>query len=106
MRQLSPQQILELINQAENKPVLLDVREPFEVEICSIEGSVNIPLNQFPVAVEALDPEQEYVLICHRGLRSHRAGMIMASHGFGKLINLVGGIDAWACDIAPEMTRY
>ena len=39
-------------------------------------------------------------------MRSQRAGMIMASQGFEKLINLVGGIDAWACNIAPEMKRY
>jgi len=106
MRQLSPQQVFELIEQSETKPVLIDVREDFENEICSIEGSIKIPLDTIPEALEELDPQQEYVLICHHGMRSQRAGMIMASHGFEKLINLVGGIDAWACNIAPEMKRY
>ncbi len=106
MRQLSPQQVLELIDKNENKPVLIDVREDFENEICAIEGSVNIPLHKIPEAAEELDPKQEYILICHHGMRSQRAGIIMTSLGFDKLINLVGGIDAWACNIAPEMKRY
>lgn len=106
MRQLSPQQVQELVEQGDNKPVFIDVREEFETEICSIEGSINIPLQTIPEATAELDPLQEYVLICHHGMRSQRAGMIMASHGFENLINLVGGIDAWACDIAPEMNRY
>ncbi len=106
MRQLSPKQVLDLVEQSETKPVLLDVREDFENEICAIEGSINIPLHKISDAVEELDPQQEYILICHHGLRSQRAGIIMESQGFEKLVNLVGGIDAWACNIAPEMKRY
>ncbi len=106
MRQLSPQQVFELLQQSESKPVLLDVREPFEVEICAIDGSINIPLHQIPTALEDLDPAQEYVLICHHGMRSQRAGVILAANGFDKLINLVGGIDAWACNVDSGMKRY
>jgi rhodanese-related sulfurtransferase len=106
MRQFSPQQVLELLQQDEQKPVLLDVREPFEVELCVIEGSINIPLKQIPESLEELDRKQEYVLICHHGMRSHRAGLIMAAQGFDKLINLVGGIDAWACNVDSRMKRY
>ncbi len=106
MHQLSPHQVVELIEQPQTKPVLIDVREPFEFEICAIEGSTNIPLSQINTATEELDPEQEYVLICHHGMRSQRAGMIMGAQGFKNLINLVGGIDAWACDIDSSMERY
>jgi rhodanese-related sulfurtransferase len=106
MRQLNPQQVLEHVELCEIKPVFLDVREPFEVEICVIAGSVNIPLHQIHEAVETLDPEQEYVLICHHGVRSQRAGLIMKSQGFDKLINLAGGIDAWACNVDARMKRY
>ena len=106
MRQLSPQQVSELMHQANNKPVLLDVRETSEVKICAIENSINIPLQDIPHAIAELDPEQEYVLICHHGMRSQRAGMVMEAQGFDKLINLVGGIDAWACNLDPGMNRY
>lgn len=106
MRQLSPQQVQELLEQSDDKPVLIDVREPFEIEICAIEGATNIPLSQFSETVDTLNPDKEYVLICHHGMRSQRAGMIMESLGFNKLVNLVGGIDAWACNVDPQMQRY
>lgn len=108
MRQLSPQEIVEHMQQAETTPVLLDVREPSEFEICQIEGSINIPMGDIPSRMIDLDHEQEYVLICHHGIRSQRVGMYLVANDFeeGKLINMVGGIDAWACDIAPDMARY
>ncbi len=112
MRQLKPKEVQEYLAQAENNtqpmPVLLDVREPHEFEYCHIENSVNVPLGQIPAELQELDPEQEYVLICHHGVRSQRAGMFLAGNGFDadKLINLVGGIEAWACEVDPSMPRY
>jgi len=106
MRQLSPQQVLELIKRSEDKPILIDVREDFETEVCSINGAINIPLRNIPEAIEELDSQREYVLICHHGMRSQRACITMESQGFARLINLVGGIDAWACNIDPKMKRY
>lgn len=108
MRQFSPQELQSYLQQAEQKPCLLDVREPFEYEICAIKGSINIPLHRIPEALDELDPDQEYVLICHHGVRSQQAGTFMANSGFddAKLINLVGGIDAWAIDIDVNMARY
>ena len=106
MVQLSPQQVLNHLQTAAIKPILLDVREPSEFEFCAIEGSINIPLARIPQAVAQLDPEQEYVLICHHGRRSQRAGEFLAEHGFEKLINLAGGIEDWACNVAPGMPRY
>jgi len=103
---LTPTQLLNHLQTAAVKPVLLDVREPAEFEFCALEGSINIPLTRIPEAVARLDPEQEYVLICHHGVRSQRAGAFLAAQGFEKLINLVGGVEAWACDLAPEMPRY
>ena len=99
---------MEHIQQAETKPVLLDVREPSEFEICQLEGSINIPMGEIPGRITELDPELEYVLICHHGVRSQRVGIYLAGNDFDEenLINLVGGIDAWACDIAPDMSRY
>lgn len=106
MLQFTPTQLLTHLQTATVKPVLLDVREPSEFEFCAIEGAVNIPLSRITEATSSLDPEQEYVLICHHGVRSQRAGAFLAAQGFEKLVNLVGGIEAWACDIAPDMPRY
>lgn len=106
MQQFSPQQLVDHINTSTDKPVLIDVREPHELGICAIDGARNIPLNQLPGALNELDPEQEYALICHHGMRSQRACDFLYANGFSKLINLAGGIEAWACDIDPQMARY
>lgn len=106
MQQLNPQQLVEHIESCEKKPLLIDVREESEVAICVIDGSTNIPLQQLPSALDLLDPDQEYVLICHHGIRSQRACDFLYTNGFTRLINLAGGIDAWASDIAPEMQCY
>lgn len=107
MRQFTAKEVADYLDEAvEPAPVLLDVREPFEVAICAIEGSVNIPLGQVTRALNEFKPEQEIILICHHGFRSQRAGMFLLEHGYKRLINLVGGIDAWAREVDPDMTRY
>lgn len=106
MQQLSPKEIKAHIEQSESKPVLLDVREPHELAICAIEGAINIPLGHIPARYDELDPQLEYVLICHHGMRSMRAGMFLREQGFEQLINMDGGIDAWAAELDPAMARY
>ncbi len=106
MKQLSPRQVVDYLAQTTPAPTLVDVREPHELAICAIDGAINIPLSQFAQALNSLNPEMEYVLICHHGVRSQRAGAFLAGHGYHRLINLVGGIDAWAHDVAPDMARY
>jgi len=86
--------------------VLLDVRQPEEVEICSIEGAINIPLDQLPSRCAELDPEAEIVCICHHGMRSANAAAFLMERDFGRLINLTGGIDGWAASVDPDMARY
>lgn len=86
-------------------PVLLDVREPWETELASIEGSVVIPLNQLPERYAELDPGAETVAICHHGARSAYATQALTSAGFRKVVNLQGGIDAYAT-VDPSIPRY
>ena len=86
--------------------VLLDVRQPEEVEICRIDGAVNIPLSDLPSRASELDPEAEIVCICHHGMRSANAAAFLAERDFERLINLTGGVDAWAAEVDPDMARY
>src|ERR1700712_759790 len=76
--------------------VLLDVREPFEYDICRIPGSRLIPLGQLPSRMSELDSADEIVLQCKSGARSARALQLLQEAGFGKLSNLEGGIVAWS----------
>ncbi len=106
MRQLKPIELQEYLRQASETPVLLDVREEEEFSICAIKDSVNIPLSRLPDVLQEHDPDATMVLICHHGMRSQHAGVFLEGHDYDKLINLVGGIDAWASDVDPSMPRY
>jgi rhodanese-related sulfurtransferase len=106
MRDISPSELQSSFETANPKPLLLDVREPQEYAHCHIEGSLHIPMNDIPSRLAELDPEREIVVICHHGMRSRMVGDYLERQGFGKIVNLRGGIDAWARDVAPDMPRY
>jgi adenylyltransferase/sulfurtransferase len=86
--------------------VLLDVREPFEFDICRIQGARLIPLGQLPSRMSELDSADEIVLQCKSGVRSARALRLLQEAGFGKLSNLEGGILAWADVVDPSVPKY
>lgn len=88
------------------QPLLLDVREPWEFELCHLEGAQHIPMHLVPVRCQELDPEQEIVVICHHGARSMQVAMFLENRGFAAVHNLTGGVDAWATDVDPSMRRY
>ncbi len=86
--------------------VLLDVREPAELAICRIEGSLAIPMGQISARIAELDRNAAIVCICHHGMRSASVAAALARLGFANLFNLTGGIDRWANDVDPTMRRY
>ncbi|MDB5775620.1 MAG: sulfurtransferase [Herbaspirillum sp.] len=87
-------------------PVLLDVREPWEIEKCSIAGAVPIPMNTVPARMQELDPEEAVVCICHHGARSMQVAAFLERQGFTNVSNLTGGIHAWALQVDPTVATY
>lgn len=87
-------------------PLLLDVREPWEYEKCHLEDSLLIPMRQIPIAMKELDQDQEIIVICHHGIRSRSVAMYLANNEFNQVINLTGGIDAWAKEVDHTMPTY
>lgn len=87
-------------------PVLLDVREPWEFRICHIDGSMSMPMNTVPDRLSELNTEQPIVCICHHGVRSMDVGMFLERQGFSHVINLTGGVDAWALQVDTTMPTY
>lgn len=90
----------------EARPVLLDVREPWEFALCRIDGSVNVPMSSVPARETEFDPDAEIVVICHHGIRSAQVCLFLERQGFTDLSNLVGGVATWADEVEPTMTRY
>jgi len=90
---------------SEGPPLVVDVREPWEWEIARIEGSQLLPLGELAARLRELGGGRDIVTVCHRGKRSLAAQQLLQGAGF-RARSLSGGIDAWAADIEPGMTRY
>lgn len=110
MDQITPQALKELLDgkgKIDNQqPLLLDVREPWEQAICRIDGSEPLPMRQVPASLGQLDRERPTVVICHHGIRSQQVARFLDQQGFQRVINLRGGVAAWASDVDPEMPTY
>ena len=106
MNTITATELAARLKSSEQQPVLIDVREPHEFQFCQIPGSVNIPMNKLASALNTLDREQETVVICHHGMRSAQSGQFLIGHGFGNIINLTGGVAAWAAEVDPKMPTY
>ncbi|MBL8443573.1 MAG: sulfurtransferase [Zoogloeaceae bacterium] len=107
MRQIAPKQLSAwLSDDSREQPVLLDVREPWEYQLCHIEGSQAIPMASVPARVNELDPDADLVVICHHGGRSAQVAMFLERQGFAKVINLEGGVAGWAAQVDPGMAQY
>jgi adenylyltransferase/sulfurtransferase len=86
---------------------LIDVREPDEWAVARLPQAELIPLGQFQQrGPDELAPDESIVLYCHHGMRSARAQAFLKAHGYTDVLNLAGGIDAWALKIDPAMKRY
>ena len=85
---------------------LLDVREPQEHQICSIPGSVLIPLGELPNRISDLGGHEDVVVHCKSGVRSAKAVKILSDAGFKKVRNLSGGILRWIDVVDPSLPKY
>lgn len=92
------------------KPVLLDVREPWELQTASVTPSgftlAAIPMNEVPARLGELDPAQRIACLCHHGARSQRVAAFLVQNGFDEVANIAGGIDAWSAQQDPAVPRY
>ena len=90
---------------AGDRPALLDVREPWEFGLARLEGSKLIPMGEISERVSELDPAAETVVICHHGTRSAYVTRALTRAGFRRVLNLEGGLDAYA-DVDASVPRY
>ena len=91
--------------EAGDRPILLDVREPWEFDVARIEGSRLIPMGELPERFSELDLAAETVVICHHGSRSAYVARALGEAGFARVHNLQGGLDAYS-DVDESVLRY
>lgn len=104
MQRFSARQLADYLK--EHKPRLIDVREPWEFDICHLQNSKLVPMGQVPARLQLFHESPEYVIICHHGIRSLQVINFLAHHGIQNTINLDGGVDAWAREIDLTMPLY
>ncbi len=89
---------------------LIDVREPAEAEIVSLDHFELLPLSQSQQwsgqILERFSPEKETWVLCHHGMRSAQMCQWLTSQGFSSVNNISGGIDAYARRINSELALY
>jgi rhodanese-related sulfurtransferase len=97
---------LQARRQRGDKVAVLDVRESEEIAIAPFPYATHIPMGDIPSRLTELDPEAEWVVVCHHGMRSAQVAMYLARMGFERVSNLNGGIDAWSLTADPATPRY
>lgn len=109
MKQLPVSEVKQWAAEA-GEPLLLDVREPWEVRLAAIRlpgsATLNLPMGQIPQRLAELDPAQPILCICHHGVRSAQVVAFLERAGFESVYNLAGGIDAWSTQVDPSTPRY
>jgi len=88
------------------RPYMLDVREPFERDICKLTDDKSIPLKELPNRIAELNKDQEIVVYCRSGGRSMQACQYLEENGFKNVINLTGGVLAWSDYVDPTFPKY
>ena len=112
IEQVPPHDLARWLKAAEThgRPLVLDVREPQEWQVASIQADgfelQLIPMGAVPVRLRELDPERPVACLCHHGGRSMQVASFLKHHGFSHVANIAGGIDAWSREVDPAVPRY
>jgi adenylyltransferase/sulfurtransferase len=105
MTELTSLELKQRLDRGE-KLTIVDVREPNELQINRIPGSLHIPLGDIPKRYNELDPDAELIMQCKSGARSAKAADFLRSVGFKHVLNLKGGILDWIDKVDPSQPKY
>jgi rhodanese-related sulfurtransferase len=103
--QITPSDVKSLLHRNENL-LLVDVREPWETQLCSLPGAQLIPMGAIPANLQKLDVEGDVICYCHHGVRSLDVAVWLRSQGVTGAKSMTGGIDRWSAEIDPTVPRY
>ena len=109
MEQIYPAQIAEWASQQAQRPILLDVREAWELQTASAKPEaldlVHMPMQSIPARLDELDKTRPIACLCHHGGRSMQVASFLSQHGF-QVVNVAGGIHAWSAQVDPLIPLY
>jgi rhodanese-related sulfurtransferase len=105
VREVSVEELKAARDRGEN-PVVLDVREDWEVQLARIPGVVHVPMNQLPGRLGEFEPGTPIIVMCHAGGRSLRVAQFLSNQGFADVANLSGGIQAWSESVDATVPQY
>jgi rhodanese-related sulfurtransferase len=105
MQEISAAEAADLLRRNPESTLLLDVREPAELAAAAVAGALHIPMGEIPARLSELDRDKTIVCMCHLGGRSAQVTAFLASQGFPDVMNMAGGIEAWADDVDPAVRR-
>ena len=105
IREITAQELKAKRDRGEN-PLVIDVREDWELQLASIPGVVHVPMNQIPARVGEFRRDAETIVMCRAGGRSMRVAHFLANQGFTDVANLAGGISAWSESVDATVPRY
>ena len=106
MQEKSAKEVNEMIK---TNPVLkiIDVRELWEYDMGHIENSTHIPMGKIPDSVKLFSDTDDYVIVCHHGIRSRTVALYLEQKGVkANLYNLSGGMEQWSDDVDPNIKKY
>lgn len=103
MRNQTPAEVLATL--AAGNAVLVDVRQPEELELARVDAALHIPMAEIPARLSELDAAKTVAVLCHHGGRSLQVARFLERNGYADVINVAGGIDAWS-DLDPSIPRY
>ena len=108
--QLRPSEFAGWLQAQATPPLLLDVREPWELQVASVRADgfevVAIPMNEIPGRLAELPEDRPIACLCHHGMRSQNVAAFLARQGYTDVANIAGGIDAWSREKDPTVARY
>jgi len=105
VREYAPAEVAAQLK-APSPPLLLDVREAWELEIARLPEALHIPMAQIPARLSELDRRRDVVVMCRSGGRSLNVARFLDAQGFPSVANLTGGILAWRRDVDPALATY
>ena len=99
MQEMTSRDAAALLQTKPADTILLDVREPMELELASVQGALHIPMNQIPDRLNEIDKGKTIICLCHSGGRSAQVAAFLEHRGYPSVVNLLGGIHSWSLEV-------